>query len=183
MYLCGFECAIEYKQKQEIKQARKEKKKAKEQLMTYSDWLNKLQPVINKLARTIDKDHNCMMCNKPMKKVDGCHYHSVGSKPALRFNLLNIWAGCHSCNTMKGGNLHGYDEQLIRIYGRMTWEYLKFGLPKEYSILKPGKEQIKQAIKKAREITREIEKIDKKYDNEKRLELRKKYNKILGFYI
>ena len=150
--------------------------------MTLSDYKKKLQPLINKIARLIDKGHNCMMCGRQMKRINGCHYHSVGSNDTLRFNLFNIWAGCHSCNSEKGGNINGYDFQLVEIYGKEFWESIKFDMVRENPLIKLSKEDIEIIIKKCRLIINALELENIKFTNEQRISLRKKFNKELGIY-
>lgn len=183
---CSIKCAIEYTKQQEEKKKqkawRKEKKEKREKLKTKKDYEGDLQAEINLLARLIDKGCPCMMCGMPMSRINGCHYHSVGSNNSLRFNLLNVWAGCHSCNAMKGGNIIGYDEKLIETYGREKWEYIKFTLKRESALIKLSVDEIKEVIKKCRHINRSLTKLDKVYSAQNRWIMREKYNKQLGIY-
>lgn len=166
----------------QLKANRKETKSMREAIKTPQQYKKDLQTEINKIARLIDKDHPCMMCASfPMKRINGCHYHSVGSNDTLRFNLLNVWHGCHSCNGERGGNIPGYDIQLMGIYGRKKWEYIKFEMVQTKPI-HLNKEEIKVYIKKARLIVKELTALDLKYSTENRWKLREKYNKRLGIY-
>lgn len=170
--------------KQDEKITRKRNNDLKEVLKTSSDKKKELQEEVNRIVRLIDKGHPCMMCgNSKMKKINACHYHSVGSNDTIRFNLHNNWAGCESCNSFKGGNINGYDLCLIATFGNEYWEEIKFGLTREYKILKLSKPEIDEKIKIAREIIRELKKADRVYTNEERVELRDKYNKRLGMYL
>lgn len=172
------------KKKQDEKITKKRDKDLRETLKTLPQKKEELQDEINLIARLIDNGYPCMMCGNPsMKRINGCHYHSVGSNDTIRFNLHNIWAGCHSCNHEKGGNINGYDLCLIATFGNEYWEEIKFGLTREYKILKLSKPEIDEKIKIAREIIRELKKADRVYSNEERVELRDKYNKRLGMYL
>lgn len=184
-YCCSYRCSLLYakeaREKKEAKQWRVEKRELKEKLKTKSDYEADLQRPINKIARLIDKGSNCMMCNNVMNRTNGCHYHSRGANTTIKFHLHNIWIGCHSCNSERGGNIIGYDNRLIEVYGRDKWEYIKFELcqiePLHLTI-----DELKPIIKEANKIVRELEKIDFIYSPEIRWELRNKMNKRLGIY-
>jgi len=187
---CSIQCAIEIdRQKRKAKEAkewRQEKKQRKEKLKTLNDWCKDLETEINKIVRLIDKGNPCMMCSvHPMKKVNACHYHSVGSSPSLRFNLFNEWTGCESCNNHKGGNIHGYDILLIEKYGREKWEYIKFDLIRLYPYLGLTIPELKEKIKEARKIVKELKSIDllTPYPYSLRWSMREKYNKRLKIYL
>lgn len=172
------------KRKQDEKITKKRDKDLRETLKTLPDKKKELETEVNTIVRLLDKGHPCMMCgNQRMKKVNACHYHSVGGNDTIRFNLHNIWAGCEPCNSFKGGNLNGYDLCLIATFGNEYWEEVKFGLTREYQILKLTKPEVNEKIKIAREIVRELKQADKVYTNEERIELRDKYNKRLAMYL
>jgi len=150
---------IKEKQKKDRDNAwKKEKAEIKFEIATPGDIAKTLQAPLNLIARLIDKDHPCGMCGRPIKKTFGCHYHSVGSSPTIRFNLLNIWAGCYSCNGNKGGNIPGYDVQLVKMYGKKKWEFIKFDLVRETKPLNLSKEEMRELAVEARRIVRELEK-------------------------
>ena len=180
------ECiAAEVERKKKVKQKdwNREKKVRKEALKTRGEWFKDLQTEINKIARLIDRGHPCMMCdNNNMKRINGCHYHSVGSSPALRFNLINVWAGCHKCNVELGGNIPGFDIQLMDTYGRDFWESIKFNLVKDHPYLGLNISEVQDKIKIARVIVKELSKMDVILSNDNRIAFRKKYNKRLGIY-
>ena len=169
--------------KQTAKDWKAKKKVLKEKLKAKSDYEKEAQPIINKIARLIDKGSNCMMCNNIMKRTNGCHYHSVGSSPTIRFNLFNIWIGCHSCNGEKGGNIIGYDNRLIDVYNRERWEYIKFDIVRETAPIHLTIDDLKQLKKESSKIVRELEKLDLTYSIELRWKLRDKFNKRLGIYL
>lgn len=168
--------------KEDSKKWNVQKKILKEKIKTLSDYKNDLQAEINKIARLIDYGHNCISCGGVPKKINGCHFHSVGSNPALRFNLLNIYLGCEHCNSFKGGNVHGYIDGLIREFGKEFYEYLKFELPQKYSILQLNKVEIKEKIKIAKDIVKVLNNDKEVLNNEQRIELRKIINEQIGIY-
>ena len=181
------ECIKEFRkyvEEQRQKAWRKKKKEIKQKLKTHSNYQKDLQVHINKLVRVIDFGNPCMMCgNARMKRVNGCHYHSVGSNNSLRFNLFNIWAGCHSCNHEKGGNILGYDDQLIGWYGRDKWEFIKFGLRKKHPEIKLSAQEIKEKIQIAKQIEKDLKADLKVRGSIDRWEIRDRINKQLGIYL
>lgn len=173
----------EKKIKRKKTQARVDKIKGLQELKSHKDWQKELQPEINTIARLIDKEYPCMMCGNPnMKRVNGCHYHAVGANNSIRFNLLNVWAGCHKCNSEDGGNLNGYDKELINTFGRDFWEYIKFGLVNEYPFIKLTIPELREKIALCRMIIRELKKEDKVYILGARIEKRREINKRIGIY-
>jgi len=145
-----------------------------------------LQDLINEIARFIDFDNTCMMCEIPLTRgvdeIHGCHYHSVGSNESLRYNLFNDWLGCYPCNKPKGGNKDGYDETLIKHYGEEKWEYIKFEIKRKYQSINLSANDIEDLIIKAREIRNELKKDLFKRTLEERWELRQEINEKLNIY-
>lgn len=179
-----------------LEKARAKQKKAKDDawkaekakhvntLETLPEAKNKLQIEINHIARLIDKDVSCMMCNTPnYERKNGCHYHSVGSNDTIRFNLLNIHIGCHSCNGEKGGNQHGYDLRLIDVYGRERWELIKFTMVSQHKYLGITKQECHEVRAEAMKIVKELKKSDLVYPVEMRWSMRESLNKRLGLYL
>ena len=142
-----------------------------------------LQPFINKIARLIDKGVPCMMCGIPIKGVaNGCHYHGSRSNDPIRFDLNNIHIGDYGCNGPKGGNILGYDERLIEVYGRSYWEYVKFQLVRDHPYCGLRKPDIAEIMIKAKETIKELEKLNLAYPPAMRLKLRTEINKRLNIY-
>lgn len=176
--VCSYICAITLsKEKLKVKTERKQRKETKEKLLNLepkSFWEAKLQTEINKLIRLIDFQHLCISCGgKPIKGQAG-HFRSVGSCPALRFDLRNIWLQCHKCNAEMGGNVHGYDNGLIELFGRDVWEQLKFNNPDP---LRLTIDELKEIIKEVREIIRGYEVV--KLSHRDRLSIREVYNSLI----
>lgn len=174
-------CMIEYRDQLKAKEWRKEKKVLKDKLKTKSEHENELQIIFNKIAREIDKDSLCLMCGNQPKKENGCHYHSVGSNPTLRFNLFNIWLGCEKCNKWLGGNINGYDNELIKHYGRDKWEYIKFDIVRLHPTIKLSIPELKEIKVEAKVILKEVSDLPK-LNHLQRWELRKEINKRIGIY-
>lgn len=85
-----------------------------------SYWMKLAQDAVNKFVRLRDKDLGCVSCDKPATwngQWHASHFKSVGSAPALRFNLLNIHKSCSVCNNWKSGNIGNYRPELINRIG------------------------------------------------------------------
>lgn len=178
-----FSCTVKrakllVKKKQE-NEWKERKKVGKEKLTNYKE---PLQKEINKIARFIDYGNVCISCQNIPKKNNGCHFHSVGSNEKTRYHLLNIWLGCYSCNGEKGGNVHGYDNGLISLYGKEYWEYLKFELILENNHIFLKEINLKEKLSIAKEIVSELSENLVLRTTEERLKLRIEYNNRLGIY-
>lgn len=177
--VCSVPCSIEDARRKEHE---KWKKEIKEKHKTHSDYENELQPIINEICRIIDKDQPCISCGKMPKKNNAGHRFSVGSNNSLRFHLSNLANQCNSCNENKSGNPDGYDEGLIKVYGKTYYEYVKFELKALYPLVKLTPTELMAARAKAMKIRNELKKIDKVYTPDERIELRDRVNKEIGIY-
>lgn len=160
-------------------------KQMKENVKKHSEYENDLQKIINAITSAIDKGMNCICCNAKIhfgNPANAGHRWSVGSNNSIRFNLHNIHRNGVCCNKHKGGNPDGYDEGLIRIYGKDYFEYVKFNMKPEYKLVKLTVPEIKALKVLASSILRDLKKLDKEYSPSERLELRDKFNKEIGIY-
>jgi len=127
------------------KKQRKETKMAKENLLTHKDYLKLLQTIFNTFIRLRDKDLPCVSCGKNNdKQFHAGHYRSVGSCPELRFNELNVWRQCATCNTYLHGNLIEYRKELINRIGVEKVEWLEGHQPSNKMLISEIKEKIKE---------------------------------------
>ena len=88
----------------------------KAKLKTRSQWMAEAQSVRNALVRERDRNDGCISCDKPASwngQWHASHYLSVGSHPALRFDLANIHKSCSVCNNYLSGNQLAYRPRLI----------------------------------------------------------------------
>lgn len=177
-------------QKRIIPQAKvkvnKEQKKVdavtRESLKTLSDYTKELQKEINTIVRLIDKDFKCISTGKPLnEKYDAGHFYSCGSNPSLRFNLLNIYAQSVYANQHLSGDQINFINGINENYGSGL-KSIVLRLKKDYPILKLDREQLKQKIQVARSIVKHLKLENKTYNSIERIELRKKYNKMIGIY-
>jgi len=168
-------------QKANAKKWLKEKKEIKEDLKTLNDRQKELEREINKIAVLIDFGGGCISCNG-LKSPQGGHYHSVKANGSIRFNLDNIHLQDYYCNVEKSANLHNYDLGLIKRYGKQYWEYVKFDIVRLFPLLKMAKNDYSEKIKIARSIVKHLKLENKTYNTNERLELRKKFNTMIGIY-
>lgn len=187
---CGLNCALKVAEKKEgkLELRRAERAELKEmaiRLKTLGDYKKDLQVEVNKLVRLIDEGCSCISCNSFTGKVNAGHYYSVGSRPNLRFNLMNIYLQCEHCNSYMSGNLIEYRENLVNLVGEGHVDYLS-DLKVIYKDLKLMEFEVKDAIKVAKEAVKEMTKANKTdklpRNIEQRIELRKKFNTLLKIY-
>jgi len=136
---------VKKEREKKAKQERKETKKAKEALLTHRDYLKLFQTVFNTYIRERDKDLPCISCGKNNEKqFHAGHYRSVGSCPELRFEELNVWRQCATCNTYLHGNLIEYRKELINRIGVEKVEWLEGYQPSNKMLISEIKEKIKE---------------------------------------
>lgn len=183
---CSVDHAIKHaKELEERKRSRewKERKtEMKEKIKSLSDYKKDLQKLVNEIARLIDKDQPCISCGTRNGKMNGGHFHSVGSNPSIRFNLLNIYQECFQCNNWLSGNLLNYEKGLLETFGEELKEEVKLKLAVLTPELKADKETLRQSIFKAREIIKDLKKDNYTYSNEVRIILRRVANAEMGLY-
>jgi hypothetical protein len=137
---CSPKCAISLVESEKVKKRakvlRKEKKARKEKLKSRSDWLREAQAAVNAYIRARDRDEPCISCGRHHEgQYHAGHYRSVGSAPELRFNELNIWKQCSSCNNYLSGNLIEYRKRLLEKIGQEKLDWLEGQHePKKYTI-------------------------------------------------
>ena len=172
----------EKNKKDEAKVWNEQKKELKLSLKKHSEWISDLEDEINPICRLIDFECSCISCEGNGKPQAG-HYHTVASDGTIRFNLHNIHLQDYHCNVEKSANIIGYDEGLIRVYGRDYWEYVKFGLKNIYhQPLKLSIPEIKLFIEKARAIKKRLEKNKIYRTPDERIKLRDQINEEIGIY-
>lgn len=169
--------------KREVKKEQKAKDtETRNSLKTKSDWEAELQKVINSIVRTIDKGCPCISSRRIITgKYDAGHFYSVGSHPALRFNLMNIYAQSVEQNQHKGGNPIGFRDGIRFLYSMEHLEYLD-GLRALYPVLKLSIPEIQEAIKKAKSVLSRLKKNEVNRTRWQRLELRASINNEIGIY-
>jgi hypothetical protein len=189
-----FSCTLEFARKVVTKQRNEawllERKKLKEKIKTEESYRVELQSKINEIARLIDVGCMCISSQKPMIKgttaIHGGHRFNVNDFRDIRYNLLNIHAQSLRENNYKCGNADGYNVGLKMFYGEDYFNEV-MNLPNKYKNMKWLKSEIIEAHSKALQIIKELRKQNAAQNDEprnifERMELRKKYNQILGLY-
>lgn len=144
---CSMECALvqvkqdnQRKADKDAKALRKRDREAKKRLKSRSDHIKSAQKACNAYVRYRDRDEPCISCGKydhEIKDVfvggkwDAGHYKTRGAYPELRFNELNIYRQCKSCNGGSGkwGRKSRtvsseYEENLIARVGQKIVDWL-----------------------------------------------------------
>jgi hypothetical protein len=167
----------------EANNKRKENKAKLKDLENLSYWKKILQAQINSIVRLIDKDCPCISSGRAYRTDDQAgHFYSVGSTPALRFNLLNLWSQSIRDNMHNSGNLLNYREQLVKfdIIDLIEEQRLK------YPTLKLSIEEIKEAIIKTKVVKKMLIEQNNDVFNPrsvvKRVELRVEFNNFIEIY-
>ena len=177
---CGYELAMQLKEKNQAKEAKDKREKMKESIQTTSDLRKLLQIEINAIVRAIDYGQRCISSQRESKTPHAGHYFSRGSNPEVQFHLWNIHVQSAHDNTYQGGNAKGYRINLIKIYGQEIFDLIEL-LPEMYRNLTWSKEELKQAIKTAKQILKELPpKVS--YSVDHRIYLRKTINNKLNLY-
>ncbi len=123
-----------YKRVKEEKDWRIRKKEGIEKLKNKSDFEKDLEKEINHIVRLIDKGQECISSGVKNYQVNAGHLYSVGSFPALRFNLLNIYNQSVQDNMHKAGNGVIYKERIKEVFGQDVSEEIE-GLKAKYKLL------------------------------------------------
>jgi hypothetical protein len=190
LYCCK-ECLFEDMQTEAYKKevAKRIKKEANDQtkrikVVVYEKENKKyLQNEINKLARMIDAKFGydtCICCHRGFgAQTDGCHFHSVGSNPTLRYNLDQIHSGSSYCNDYSNTHLSGYKEGLATRYSKEYQDYVVNQLPILYKEIHLTAHDIAEKLVIVRRLIRELPKMNFKDAMEARSEL----NKEIGIYL
>ncbi|QTP32803.1 hypothetical protein B7759_01381 [Burkholderia glumae] len=133
--VCSVPCAIAWadraKAKKAVQEKRAERKDLRERLekaKTRAQHLKEAQAAVNAYVRIRDANDPCISCDREASwggQWHASHYRSVGSNPALRFNLFNIHRACSICNAWLSGNLSEYRPRLIEKIGVEKVDFLE----------------------------------------------------------
>jgi hypothetical protein len=176
--VCSPICALNYTKNQKAKQWGVEKRKIKDKLQTKGDLEKLLQIEINKLIRLIDYGNACISCGGNGKEQAG-HYHTTKAKPAIRYNLFNIFLQCYYCNVELSSNIVGYNKGLREIFGADLQEYIEIELPK-FNYLGLTKIELAEKVSLVRRLIKEY--TPEHLSTEKRLSVRHELQDKIGIY-
>lgn len=142
-------CYVCAKTEQALKNLAKIKKdkvkKAKEDLLTTSDYMKMAQQVVNKFIRLRDADKDCISCGAKAGKytITAGHYFPSTNK-SVTFDEDNLHGQCwFNCNSNKSGNLTEYRFGLIERIGLERLEQLEL---KSRETKKWTKDELKELI-------------------------------------
>ena len=149
------ECVRVWVESEKAKQWKKTKQKAKQDLMTLSDYLRLTQQIFNKYIRLRDKGNVCISCQKKINGVEhASHFLSAGGHSIVRFHEDNVWTSCYKCNVMLSGNQVEYRKALIDKIGIERVEWLENNGSKEK---KWTKDELKELMQKYKLKCKELE--------------------------
>jgi hypothetical protein len=132
--------------------------KEKEELKSLADWKKDLEVVVNDIVRSVDEQHPCIATGRYSGTMHAGHFRSVGSYPALRFNVWNIHKQCAESNVYKGGDTHLFREGLVARYGKDKVDEID-ALVGKYPVLRLTIEAIKEVyLPAAKQVLKELKK-------------------------
>lgn len=138
--VCGPYCAMTFAKsvtgKAKKIAAVKERKADKEKLKSRSDWAREAQAAFNGWVRLRDTDQPCISCGRHHQgQYHAGHYLSVGARPELRFEPLNVHKQCAPCNTHLSGNAVLFRKALLVKIGLEQLDWLEGNHPtRHYSV-------------------------------------------------
>ncbi len=107
---------------------RKKTAQRKKELLTRTQWLNKLQSLVNQYVTKIrDVGKPCCTCGttNPNIKYDAGHFFTRAARPEIRFESTNIHIQCSvRCNQHGSGMRKEYNEFIINKYGQEHLDWL-----------------------------------------------------------
>lgn len=140
---CSLECALSLavsKRGKEEKRAlvleRKADKVKREKLKSRAQWAREAQTAFNAYIRLRDDADPCISCGRyHAGQYHAGHYLSVGARPELRFEPLNVHKQCAPCNSHLSGNIVLYRVALRTRIGDALVDWLEGPHPaKHYDI-------------------------------------------------
>jgi len=131
--VCGFGCALTLSfsirakaDKVAAVKDRKETKAKLDKLKSKAQWAKEAQAVFNLFIRLRDADQPCISCGRHHQgQFHAGHYLSVGARPELRFEELNVHKQCAPCNTHLSGNAVLFRKALLEKLGVELVEWLE----------------------------------------------------------
>jgi|GEM_PF-1316033 len=169
-------------QKQQSCDWNKRRTKMNIELMSADGYRAKyIQPLINHIARLIDKDQPCIASQFTTGKMSGGHYHSVGSNLTLALNLHNVHLQSYQSNGPQGGQHIKYRHGLIDVYGQDYANFVDLTLNQcpPIKLTKPEMVELKSPLE---QIRNELKKLNRVYDASERIVLRDNLNEVINVY-
>lgn len=160
---CSYGCAIALAKpiakKVIVKKERERNKSLKEKAMTYTQKVNKVKELAQKVARLRDKHLPCISCGTFIANpcFDGGHYKKAETYRGVMFNLDNIHKQCRQDNFFKGGKELEYRVSLIERIGIERVEALEL-LAEETKRKKWSVDELEEITKNLKIMLKELEK-------------------------
>lgn len=131
-----FDCVVAHVNATKAKREAREHRERKIRAKTRAQWLREAQASFNRFIRLRDAGRPCISCGRHHQgQWHAGHYLSVGARPELRFEELNVHAQCAPCNNHLSGNIVLYRQGLIVRAGIGVVEWLEGAHePKKYTI-------------------------------------------------
>lgn len=131
--VCGPACAIKQQESKRDKvdkalkvADRRETKSKLEKLKSKATLAKEAQTEFNRWVRERDHGKPCISCGRNHQGQNHAgHYLSVGARPELRFEPLNVHLQCAPCNVHLSGNSVKYRIGLIARLGTDVVEWLE----------------------------------------------------------
>ena len=130
---CGIDCAMQLAHEKKVKLAecdrldnvRKDRAR-KEKLKSRPELAREAQAAFNAWVRLRDADKPCISCGRHHEgQYHAGHYLSVGARPELRYEPINVWKQCAPCNTHLSGNAVLFRQALVREIGQDKVDWLE----------------------------------------------------------
>jgi hypothetical protein len=174
--------SLELHKEQQIKKADRDKSKHKKENMSKDNYRKTyIQPLINHIARLIDKDQPCICTDLQDGKMSGGHRHSTGSNRTLTYNLHNIHNQSFHSNHHQSGDHLKYRIGLKRVYGNDYADYIDEKLMQCPNLHLEKDDLI--AVKPVLEsIKRRLLTLNMTYTQKQRKRLRDEINEEIGLY-
>lgn len=100
----------------------------KKELLTRTQWFNKLQSLVNQhVTKVRDVNKPCCTCGttNPNIKYDAGHFFTRAARPDIRFELTNLAVQCSvKCNQHGSGMRKEYAEFIVNTYGQEHFDWL-----------------------------------------------------------
>ena len=130
---CSLVCALSFAKSNRGKaekvaavKDRRETKTKLEKLKSKAQWAREAQTAFNEWIRLRDADQPCISCGRHHQgQYHAGHYLSVGARPELRFEPLNVHKQCAPCNTHLSGNAVLFRKGLLVKHGVQVVEWLE----------------------------------------------------------
>lgn len=118
--------------------AKKAHRTDKERIKTRGEHASDAQVIFNQWVRLSQVADGCISCDRGPEwngQWHASHYLSIGARPELRFEPLNVHKACSICNNWLSGNIGRYKTALIKKIGFEAVEWLEGAHPpKKYTI-------------------------------------------------